>query len=115
MIPKCSFLSLCNNSTMQIRAHSFSPSGQGFVQIKGEPYLINVQKLPIAIYPLDLLGSNIGHAKNEPFFNSILYLGNVIALSPIASVTSCRLFIVRFLESAPTYMPMQIACTILLH
>ena len=38
-------------ATMQIP--SYSSSNKGFVQIKSEPYLINVQKWPLTVYPSD--------------------------------------------------------------
>ena len=71
---------------------SSSSSNKGFVQIKSEPYLINVQKGPITGYSSDSLRSNIGLVpkNNELLFNPISHLGNIIALSVIGSVTTCQ-------------------------
>ena len=75
---------------------SFSSSNKGIVQIKSEPYLINVQKGPITGYSSDSLRSNIGLVpKNELLFNPISHLGNIIALSVIGSVTVFSLCMVR--------------------
>ena len=75
---------------------SSSSSNKGFVQIKSEPYLINVQKGPITGYSSDSLRSNIGLVpkNNELLFNAISQLGNIIALSVIVSVTACSLCMV---------------------
>jgi hypothetical protein len=76
---------------------SSSSNNKGIVQIKSEPYLINVQKDPITGYSSDSLRSNIGLVpkNNELLFNPISHLGNIIALSVIGSVTACSLCMVR--------------------
>ena len=61
-------------ATMQIP--SYSSSNKGFVQIKSEPYLINVQKWPLTVYPSDSLRSNIGLPKNnELLINPVSQFG----------------------------------------
>jgi hypothetical protein len=74
-----------------------SSSSKGIVQIKSEPYLINVQKGPITGYSSDSLRSSIGLVpkNNELLFNPVSYLGNIIALSVIGSVTVFSLCMVR--------------------
>ena len=73
-----------------------SSSSKGIVQIKSEPYIINVQKGPITGYSSDSLRSNVGLvSKNiELLFNPVSYLGNIIALSVIGSVTVSSLCMV---------------------
>ena len=73
---------------------SSSSSNKGFVQIKSEPYIINVHKGPITGYSSDSLRSNIGLVpkNNELLFNAISQLGNIIV---IVSVTACSLCMVR--------------------
>ena len=76
---------------------SSSSNNKGIVQIKSEPYLINVHKGPITGYSSDSLRSNIGLVpkNNELLFNPISQLGNIIALSVIVSVTVFSLCMVR--------------------
>jgi hypothetical protein len=76
---------------------SSSSNNKGIVQIKSEPYLINVHKGPITGYSSDSLRSNIGLVpkNNELLFNPISQLGNIIALSVIVSVAACSLCMVR--------------------
>ena len=79
---------------------SSSSNNKGIVQIKSEPYLINVQKGPITGYSSDSLRSNIGLVpkNNELLFNPISHLVNIIALSVIGSVTTCSLCMVRHMR-----------------
>ena len=80
---------------------SSSSNNNGIVQIKSEPYLINVQKSPLTVYPSDSLRSNIGLPKNnELLINPISQLGTVIALSAIGSVTVFSLRIVRHIRKS---------------
>jgi hypothetical protein len=73
-----------------------SSSNKGIVQIRSEPYLINVQKGQITGHPSDSLRNNIGfvYKNNELLFNPI-QLSNIIALSVVGSVTGFSLCIVR--------------------
>ena len=79
---------------------SSSSNNKGIVQIKSEPYLINVQKGPITGYSSDSLRSNMGLVpkNNELLFNPISHWGNIIALSVIGSVTTCSLCMVRHMR-----------------
>jgi hypothetical protein len=74
-----------------------SSSNKGIVQIKSDPYLINVEKGPITGYSSDSLRTNIGllTKNNELLFNPISHLGNIIALSVIGSVTVFSLCMIR--------------------
>ena len=75
---------------------SSSSSNKGIVQIRSEPYLINVQKGQITGHPSDSLRNNIGfvYKNNELLFNPI-QLSNIIALSVVGSATGFSLCIVR--------------------
>jgi hypothetical protein len=79
---------------------SSSSSNKGIVQIKSEPYLINVQKGLITGYSSDSLRTNIGllTKNNELLFNAISHLDNIIALSIIGSVTVFSLCMVRHMR-----------------
>ena len=80
---------------------SSSSSNKGIVQIKSEPYLINVQKGPITGHTSDSLRNNIGFVpkNNELLFNPI-QLSNIIALSIVGSVTVFSLCMVRHMRSS---------------
>jgi hypothetical protein len=59
---------------------SSSSNNDGIVQVKSEPYRINVQKSPLTAYPSDSLRSNIDLPKNnELLINPISQLGTIIA------------------------------------
>ena len=92
---------------------SSSSNNKGFVQIKSEPYFINVQKGPITGYSSDSLRSNIGLVprNNELLFNPISHLGNIIALSVIGSATVFSLAMVRHMRmSSQKMIPTIDAC-----
>jgi hypothetical protein len=78
---------------------SSSSSNKGIVQIKSEPYLINVLKGPITGYTSDSLRNNIGFVpKNKGLLFNPIQLSNVIALSIVASVTVFSLCMVRHMK-----------------
>ena len=67
---------------------SSSLSNKGIVQIKSEPYLINVLKGPITGYTSDSLRNNIGFVyKNKGLLFNPIQLSNIIALSIVGSIT----------------------------
>jgi hypothetical protein len=82
-------------ATMQIPSSSFS--NKGFVQIKSEPYLVNVQKGPIKTSSMDSLRrSNYVVSKNDgQSLNPVSHSVNVIALTIIGSVTACSIYMAR--------------------
>lgn len=86
-------------ATMQIP--SFSSSNKGFVQIKSEPYLVNVQKDPLKTSSMDSLrSSTYVVSKNDgPSLNLISHSVNVIALTIIGSVTACSIYMARHRSS----------------
>ena len=84
---------------------SSSSSNKGIVQIKSEPYLINVLKGPITGYTSDSLRNNIGFVpKNKGLLFNPIQLSNVIALSIVASVTVFSLCMVRHMKSSQKKM-----------
>jgi hypothetical protein len=94
--------SASNHYTMVAAASdalSSSSSNKGIVQIKSEPYLINVLKGPITGYTSDSLRNNIGFVpKNKGLLFNPIQLSNVIALSIVASVTVFSLCMVRHMK-----------------
>ena len=86
-------------ATMQIPSSSFS--NKGFVQIKSEPYLVNVQKGPIKTSSMDSLrSSNYVVSKNDGLsLNPVSHSVNVIALTIIGSVTACSIYMARHSSS----------------
>jgi hypothetical protein len=85
-------------ATMQIPSSSFS--NKGFVQIKSEPYLVNVQKGPIKASSMDSLSSNYVVSKNDGLsLNPISHSVSVIALTIIGSVTACSIYMARHSSS----------------
>jgi hypothetical protein len=86
-------------ATMQIP--SYSSSNKGFVQIKSEPYLVNVQKDPIKTSSMDSLrSSTYVVSKNDGLsLNLISHSVNVIALTIIGSVTACSIYMARHRSS----------------
>jgi hypothetical protein len=80
---------------------SSSSSNKGIVQIKSEPYLINVLKGPITGYTSDSLRNNIGFVpKNNELLINPIQLSNIIALSIVGSVTVFGLCMVRHMRSS---------------
>jgi len=78
---------------------SSSSSNKGIVQIKSEPYLINVLKGPITGYTSDSLRNNIGFVpKNKGLLFNRIQLSNIIALSIVGSVTVFSLCMVRHMK-----------------
>ncbi len=79
-------------ATMQIP--SYSSSNKGFVQIKSETFLVNVQKDPIKTSSMDSLkSSTYVVSKNDGLsLNLISHSVNVIALTIIGSVTACSIY-----------------------
>jgi hypothetical protein len=86
-------------ATMQIP--SYSSSNKGFVQIKSEPYLVNIQKDPIKTSSMDSLrSSTYVVSKNDGLsLNLISHSVNVIALTIIGSVTGCSIYMARHRSS----------------
>ena len=86
-------------ATMQIP--SYSSSNKGFVQIKSEPYLVNVQKDPIKTSSMDSLrSSTYVISKNDGLsLNLNSHSVNVIALTIIGSVTACSIYVARHKSS----------------
>jgi hypothetical protein len=86
-------------ATMQIP--SYSSSNKGFVQIKSEPYLVNVQKDPIKTSSMDSLrSSTYVVSKNDGLsLNLISHSVNGIALTIIGSVTACSIYMARHRSS----------------
>ncbi len=86
-------------ATMQIP--SYSSSNKGFVQIKSEPFLVNVQKDPIKTSSMDSLrSSTYVVSKNDGLSpNFISHSVNVIALTIIGSVTACSIYMARHRSS----------------
>ena len=86
-------------ATMQIP--SYSSSNKGFVQIKSEPYLVNVQKDPIKTSSMDSLRtSTYVISKNDGLsLNLISHSVNVIASTIIGSVTACSIYMARHKRS----------------
>ena len=82
-------------ATMQIP--SYSSSNKGFVQIKSEPYLVNVQKDPIKTSSMDSLrSSTYVVSKNDGLsLNLFSHSVNVIASTIIGSVTACSIYMAR--------------------
>jgi|SRR3954452_5416662 hypothetical protein len=87
-------------ATMQIPS-SYSSSYKGFVQIKSEPYLVNVQKDQIKISSKDSLrSSNYVVSKTDGLsLNPISHSVKVIALTIIGSVTACSIYMARHRSS----------------
>jgi hypothetical protein len=84
---------------------SSSSSNKGIVQIKSEPYLINVLKGPITGYTYDSLRNNIGFVpKNKGLLFNPIQLGNIIALSIVGSITVFSLCMVRHMRSSQKKM-----------
>jgi hypothetical protein len=78
---------------------SSSSSNKGIVQIRSEPYLINVQKGPITGHTSDSLRNNIGFVpKNNGLLFNPVQLSNIIALSIVGSVTVFSLCMVRHMR-----------------
>ena len=77
-------------ATMQIP--SYSSSNKGFVQIKSEPYLVNVQKGPIKASSMDSLSSNYVVSKNDGLSLNLI---SHSALTIIGSVTACSIYMAR--------------------
>lgn len=94
--------SASNHYTMVAAASdvlSSSSSNKGIVQIKSEPYLINVLKGPITGYTSDSLRNNIGFVpKNKGLLFNPIQLSNVIALSIVGSVTVFSLCMIRHMR-----------------
>ncbi len=86
-------------ATMQIP--SYSSSNKGFVQIKSEPYLVNVQKDPIKTSSMDSLrSSTYVVSKNDGLsLNLFSHSVNVIASTIIGSVTACSIYMARHRSS----------------
>ena len=86
-------------ATMQIP--SYSSSNKGFVQIKSEPYLVNVQKDPIKTSSMDSLrSSTYVVSKNDGLsLNLISHSVNVIASTIIGLVTACSIYMARHRSS----------------
>lgn len=86
-------------ATMDIPSSSFS--NREFVQIRSEPYLINVQKSPIKVSSPDSARStNDIVSKNDVIlFKPISHLANIIALMVIGSVTACSIYTARYMRS----------------
>jgi hypothetical protein len=84
---------------------SSSSSNKGIVQIKSEPYLINVLKGPITGYTYDSLRNNIGFVpKNKGLLFNPIQLGNIIALSIVGSIAVFSLCMVRHMRSSQKKM-----------
>jgi hypothetical protein len=84
---------------------SSSSSNKGIVQIKSEPYLINVLKGPITGYTSDSLRNNIGFVpKNKGLLFNPIQLSNIIALSIVGSITVFSLCMVRHMRSSQKKM-----------
>jgi hypothetical protein len=80
---------------------SSSSSNKGIVQIKSEPYLINVLKGPITGFTSDSLRNSIGFVyKNNELLFSPIQLSNIIALSVVGSVTGFSLCMVIHIRSS---------------
>ena len=86
-------------ATMDIPPSSFS--NREFVQIRSEPYLINVQKSPIKVSSPDSARStNDIISKNDVIlFKPISHLANIIALMVIGSVTACSIYTARHMRN----------------
>jgi cytoskeletal protein RodZ len=86
-------------ATMQMP--SYSSSNKGFVQLKSEPYLVNVQKDQIKTSSMDSLrSSTYVVSKNDGLsLNLISHSVNVIALTIIGSVTACSIYMARYRSS----------------
>jgi hypothetical protein len=86
-------------ATMQIPSSSFS--NKGFVQIKSESYLVNVQKGPIKTSSMDSLrSSNYVVSKTDGLsLNPISHSVNFIALTLIGPVTACSIYMARHRSS----------------
>ena len=86
-------------ATMQIP--SYSSSNKGFVQIKSEPYLVNVQKDPIKTSSMDSpRSSTYVVSKNDGLsLNLFSHSVNVIASTIIGSVTGCSIYMARHRSS----------------
>src|SRR5215831_12437637 len=82
-------------ATMQIP--SYSSSVKGFVQIKSEPYLVNVQKSPIKTASVDSQRSSSYVVSNNHglSINLVSHSVNVIALTILGSVTGCSIYMAR--------------------
>ena len=84
---------------------SSSSSNKGIVQIKSEPYLINVLKGPITGYTYDSLRNNIGFVpKNKGLLFNPIQLSNIIALSIVGSIAVFSLCMVRHMRSSQKKM-----------
>ena len=85
-------------ATMQIPSSSSSNKG---LQIKSEPYLVNVQNGPIKTSSMDSLrSSNYVVSKTGGLsLNPISHSVNVIALTIIGSVTACSMYMARHRSS----------------
>ncbi|HEY7080621.1 MAG TPA: hypothetical protein VH500_13030 [Nitrososphaeraceae archaeon] len=82
-------------ASMQIP--SYSSVNNGFVQIKSDPYLINVQKGPIKVASVDSQrSSTYVVSKNDGLLiNLVSHPVNVIALTILGSVTGCSIYMAR--------------------
>jgi hypothetical protein len=82
-------------ATMQIPSHLSSLSGQGFVQIKSEPYLINVNKDPLKVSSsYSPRSNNVVVLKNNDL-DQVSHLLNIFAFSVFGSFTACSLCMIR--------------------
>ena len=86
-------------ATMQIP--SYSSSNNGFVQIKSEPYFVNVQKGPIKTSSTDSLrSSTLFESNNNGLSHNLMsHPVNVVALTIIGSVTGCSIYMARHRSS----------------
>jgi hypothetical protein len=86
------------SSSSSTSSSSSSSANKELIQIKSEPYLINVQKGPITVSSLsNSPRNNIGlvSKNNELTLNPISYWVTIIALSVIGSVTAYSVSMVR--------------------
>lgn len=86
-------------ASMQIP--SYSSANNGFVQIKSEPYLVNVQKGPIKIASADSQrsGTYVVSRNDGLLINLVSHPVNVIALTILGSVTGCSIYMARHRRS----------------
>jgi hypothetical protein len=92
-------------ASMQIP--SYSSANNGFVQIKSEPYLVNVQKGLIKVASADLQrSSTYVVSKNDGLLiNLVSHPVNVIVLTILGSVTGCSIYMARHRSSNHNVAP----------
>jgi hypothetical protein len=82
-------------ATMKIPSHSSSSAGQGFAQIKSEPYLISVNKDPLKVSSSYTPRSNNVVVLKNNDLDQVSHLLNIIAFSVFGSFTACGLCVIR--------------------